>query len=108
MGVVGRDSDCGDSGTRKRVGGGTGEDSFVERIDRHSVDEGVVMTEKINSGGEADVPISNVVSNMSISVFDKIPSTLSSIREGVGKPFCRPDFVYFRSLQVSSRTRTID
>ena len=46
-GVVGGDSECEDKGMRKSVGGGTGEDTFGHRIDRHSVDEGVVMTEKL-------------------------------------------------------------
>ena len=43
-GVVGRDSEWGDKGMRKSVGGGTWEDIFGERIERHWVEEGVVMT----------------------------------------------------------------
>jgi hypothetical protein len=43
-GVVGGDSECGDKGMRKSVGGGTGEDILGERIERHWVDEGVVIT----------------------------------------------------------------
>ena len=64
----------------KTVGGGMGEDIWGERIERHWDDDGVVMTRNEFSNQMEEIPISNIVNNMSMSCFDMIPSNLSSIR----------------------------
>src|SRR5271170_1054247 len=47
-GDVGGDSVSGDSGSRKSVGGGVGEEIFGVKIDKQSVEDGVVTTTKIS------------------------------------------------------------
>jgi len=47
-GDVGGDSVSGDNGTRKSVGGGVGDDGFGVKIDKQSVEDGVVTTNPQN------------------------------------------------------------
>jgi hypothetical protein len=44
MGDVGGDSVSGDNGTRKSVGGGVADETFGVKIDKQSVEDGVVTT----------------------------------------------------------------
>ena len=45
-GDVGGDSASGDNGTRKSVGGGVADETFGVKIDKQSVEDGVVTTKR--------------------------------------------------------------